>query len=59
VRAFLSPFKRGKLSRDGAAQKNDVQALTLPDAKNFILNQHKMCGISAATRNGYTKGIAP
>jgi site-specific recombinase XerD len=38
-------------------KENDVQALTLPDAKNFILNQHKVCGISAATCNGYTKGI--
>jgi len=38
-------------------KENDVQALKLPDAKNFILNQHKVCGISAATCNSYTKGI--
>ena len=38
-------------------KENDVQALTLPDAKNFILNQHKVCGISEATCNCYMKGI--
>jgi len=38
-------------------KENDVQALTLRDAKNFILNQHKVCGMSASTCNGYMEGI--
>jgi len=37
--------------------ENNVQALTMLDAKNFILNQHKVCGMSPATCNGYMDAI--
>jgi integrase len=37
--------------------ENNVQVLTLLDAKNFILNQYKVCGMSASACNGYMDGI--
>ena len=37
--------------------ENDIQSLTVKDAKNFILNQRKVCGMAASTCNGYTEGI--
>ena len=38
-------------------KENNIQSLTLKDAKNFILNQRKECGMSASTCNGYSEGI--
>lgn len=62
----LRAFTKGtKLKYSGAVHKfvtalhkeNDIQALTLRDAKNFIFNQHNECGMSASTCNGYSYGI--
>jgi site-specific recombinase XerD len=38
-------------------KEDNVQSITLRDAKNFILNQRNKCGMAAATCNGYSEGI--
>ena len=38
-------------------KENDIQALTLWDVKNFILNQYNECGMSPSTCNGYSDSI--
>jgi len=47
VRKFVTAMHR----------ENNVQALSLRDAKNFILNQHRECSMAPATCNGYSDGI--